>query len=328
MMTAPRSHPLPNTAAAVDGLLPMLPERGTEPFDSPNWVYELDWGGIRALAIIREGVVSLRGQNGVDLTASYPELAGLATCMRARTAVLDGDIVAMTAAGRPDLELLRPRLNQLLGNHEARLPKASLSFQVTDLLELNGALLIDEPLWQRRNLLHVHFNPTERAQISDIVEQDGVLFFSAVQENGLNGILAKRKDSAYRPGARSDDWLELPAAEVTSLVIGGYTFRGGRKQPFETLLLGRYRNGVLHYAGKATAGMANAEGWRTVRMLEGLLSSECPFADPPETGRFVYWCRPELVCEVRMGERGPGGLPRFATFVALRPDVAPEDCQD
>jgi len=327
-MTAPRSHALPDAAAVVDGLLPMLPERGADPFDSPNWVYELDWGGVRALAIIRDGAATLRGQNGVDLTAVYPELAALPAAIHAKSAVLDGEIVAMTAAGRPDLELLRPRLNQLLGNHEVRLPKAALSFQVTDLLELDGTLLLDQPLWQRRNLLHVHFNPTEQAQISDIVEQDGVLFFSAVQENGLNGILAKRKDSPYRPGIRSDDWLEMPASEVSSLVIGGYTFAGGNKQAFESLLLGRFHDGRLRYAGKATAGMATKEAWTTIHLLEGLHTAECPFADPPETGRFIHWCRPELVCEVRLGERGPDGLPRFATFVALRPDVAPEDCGD
>jgi ATP-dependent DNA ligase len=305
----------------------MLADQAAEPFDSPNWCYELRWGGVRALAIVRNGVVTLRGQNGVDLTSSYPELASLAERVQAHTAVLDGEIVARGPEGNPNLELLRPRLNQLLGNREARLPKADVSYQVSDLLELDGALLLDLPLWQRRTLLQARFTPGERAQISDVVEDAGLLLFDAVCEHGLDGIVAKRKDSPYLPGVRSDDWLEMPAVEVTSFVIGGYTFGGGlRKAPFEALLLGRYYQGRLYYAGRATAGMATAEGWRIVRLLEGLHTAECPFADPPEPGRFIHWCRPLLVCQARVGERGEDGLPRFAAFIALRPDIAPEEC--
>lgn len=327
MATAQKAH-LP-AGADVPLLLPMLPQRAAEPFDSPNWLYELDWGGVRALAFLREGVVTLRGQNGVDLTAAYPELAGLAGNIRARSAVLDGQIVALGPEGRPHLELLRPRLHQLLGGQGPRLPRAAVSFQVSDLLLLDGALLLDEPLWQRRNVLHVRFVPGEHAQLSDTVEHEGVLFFRAVCEHGLDGIIAKRRDSPYRPGVRSDDWLEMRAVEAASFVIGGYTFGGGPgRAPFEALLLGRYRDGQLRYAGRATAGLATAEGWRTVRLLERLHTPRCPFADPPHVNRFIYWCRPDLVCDARVGERGPDGLPRFATFVALRPDIAPLDCSD
>lgn len=289
-MAAQPSIPPPAVAVVVDALLPMLAERAAEPFDSPNWVYELHWGGVRALAVIRDGAVQLRGQNGVDLTASYPELAGLPGRVRAHSAVLDGEIVALDPAGKPDLELLRPRLNKMLGNQEARLPKADLSYQVSDLLELDGQLLLDRPLWQRRNLLHLNFIPDERAQVSDVVENDGVLFFNAAREHGLQGVIAKRKNSPYRPGVRSDDWLEMPAAEVADFVIGGYTFGGGqRKQPFEAVLLGRYRRGELQYAGRATAGLAIAEGWRTIRLLEGLHTPSCPFTRAPKAERFIHW---------------------------------------
>ncbi len=307
----------------------MLPGRSVEPFDSPDWIYEVSWGGVRTLAFIRDGRVTLRGQNGVDLTESYPELSALASQLDGRSGVLDGEIVAMTHAGKPNLELLRPRLNQLLGGKEPRLPRAAVSYQVSDLLELDGQVLTGEPLWQRKNLLHLHFEPGDHAQVCDFVEGEGVLFFGAACEHGLHGVIAKRKDSSYHPGAHSDEWIEFPAVEVTNYVIGGYTFGGGaRNQPFEALLLGLYRDGMLRYAGRATAGLATAEGWRTIRLLEGLHTGACPFTDPPTPTRFIYWCRPELACQVRIGERGPDGTPRFATFVALRPDVDPAECRE
>ena len=126
---------------------------------------------------------------------------------------------------------------------------------------------------------------------------------------------------------RSRFWLEIPATEVAHFVIGGYTFGGGRrKEPFESLLLGAYRGRELAYAGRATAGISSTEGWRTVKLLEGLHTPHCPFADPPALQRFSHWCQPTLVCQVRPGERGPDGTLRFAVFVCLRPDLAPDSC--
>lgn len=314
------------TDPRIEGLTPMLPSKRREPFDSPDWIFELKWGGIRALAFIEQGSITLRGQNRGDLTEGYPELQGIATQLDGAQAVLDGEIVGLGPKGRPNLELLRPRLHGLL-KQEVPVQRAPLSYQVTDLLAFDGQLLTKLPLWARKNLLHARFKPTPVAQVSDFIVEEGTAFFDAVCELGLDGMVAKEKKGIYLPGRRSRHWLEVPALGTGHFVIGGYTFGGGRKKaPFESLLLGAYRGRALRYAGRATASLSNPEGWRTVGLLERLHTPDCPFEEAPPLNRFSYWCRPELACQVRTGERGSGGDLRFALFVSLRPDLSPEDC--
>lgn len=317
-------HPVP----LLDRLRPMLPARSQEPFDSPNWLFELKWDGVRALAFINKGKLVLRGQNGRDLTDAYPELQGLPSQLKGSSAVLDGDIVAMGSAGHPDIELLRPRLNQLL-RAPAQGARGSLVYELSDILSLDGQLLTDLPLWERKNILHSHVEPSKTAQLVEFVEGDGIAFYDAVCEHGLEGMIAKEKRGAYHPGRRSRAWLEIPAQEVGYYVIGGYTFGGGqKKEAFQTLLLGAYdERGALRYVGRATAGLASPEAWRTVRLLEELHSATCPFATSPTVNRFSFWCEPKLVCQVRLGEQAKSGELRFAVFVSLRPDMAPQDCQ-
>jgi len=330
----------------IEALLPMLPSKRREPFDSRDWIFELKWGGVRTLAFLEDGKVALRGQNGADLTGAYPELHDIAQQLDGNCGVLDGEMVGLGPQGRPNLELLRPRLHALVRRatqppfqilHPARISiaevqpswkvNAPFSYQVTDVLALDGQLLVDLPLWARKNLLHARFKPTPIAQVSDFIEGEGTAFFDAVCDLGLEGMIAKERSAPYLPGQRSRHWLEVPALDVGNFVIGGYTFGGGRKKaPFESLLLGAYRDGYLVYAGRATAALSNPEGWRTIGQLEGLHTSECPFQEAPQVNRFSYWCGPELVCQVRTGERGPGGELRFALFVCLRPDLSPQDC--
>ena len=306
----------------------MLPSRVEHPFDSPDWLFELKWGGVRALAFVQDGGVTLRGQNRRDLTEAYPELQALAAQLQGRSAVLDGEIVALGARGHPNLELLRPRLNLLLKHEGAQLPRGPLSYQIADILALDGESLLDYPLWKRKNLLHAHFQPSATAQVCDFIEGEGVAFFDAVCEHHLEGIVAKNKYSPYVPGLQTGHWLEVLALETGHFVIGGYTFGGGRKrEPFESLLLGAFQGDDFVYAGRATAGLPIPEGWRTVKLLEALHSSRCSFKDPPALNRFSYWCEPALVCQVRLGERSPSGELRFAVFVSLRPDIAPRDCR-
>ncbi len=313
-------------------LLPMLPSRAEEPFDSPDWLFELRWGGVRALASIDGGRVELSGQNGADLTDAYPELQALACQLSAHSAVLDGEIVAFGPAGYPDLTRLRSRLNRLVrpqaaGLLDQPLPRGrSFTYQVSDLLLIDGESLLDRPLWQRKNLLHARLRPTALAWACDFVEEEGNAFFDAVCEHRLEGIIAKHKYSVYRPGRRSGSWLEIPAMAVGQFVIGGYTFGGQKKAPFDSLLLGAYQGRDLVYAGRAGAALSNPEGWRTERLLQGLHTPCCPFRNPPAVQQFSYWCRPTLVCQARIGERAPDGTLRFAVFIALRPDISPRDC--
>lgn len=305
----------------------MLPVAGTEPFDSPDYIFEVKWDGVRAIGVIDGGKARLHGRNLRDLTPLYPELAPLARALDAKQAVVDGEIAAWGTESLPDFARLRPRLLQ----PDAPVPPSQRSpiiYQVFDLLALDGRWLLDLPLYERRNLLHERLEPSRTVQVGDFVRDEGIAFAEAVRNHGLGGIIAKHKSSPYLPGERSSDWLELRAFEADDFVIGGYSFGGGlRNDPIGSLLLGAYRGGRLDFVGQVSVGCSDREARQLLKLLQPLHTSVCPFPEPPEVvGRFFYWCRPGLACHVRYGQWGPDGTLRFPVFVAPRPDVPVEEC--
>ncbi len=317
----------PLVAPQRDALRPMLPTLRDEPFDSPDYIFEVKWGGARAIAVVDEGSVRLHGRNLRDLTPLYPELATLGDRLQARSAVIDGEIIAWGTADLPDFELLRPRL--LRPDEPARKPRPSpVIYQVFDLLELDGQSLLSQPLFERRNLLHERLRPTEAVQAADFVTENGIAFFDAVVAYKLEGMIAKDKFSPYLPGERSSAWQELRATQSDDFVIGGYTFGGGlrRKDLIASLLLGAYRDGRLEFAGEVSVGCTDREMRQLGELLTPLHDDRCPFTEAPSVARLLYWCRPKLACHVRFSEWGPDGRLRFPVFVAPRPDIAPEEC--
>ena len=314
-------------APQADALRPMLPTVRDEPFDSPDHIFEVKWGGVRAIAVIDDGSVRLHGSSLRDLTPLYPELATLPDRLKASSAVVDGEIIAWGTAELPDFELLRPRL--LRPDEPARKPRPSpVIYQLFDLLELDGQPLLTRPLFERRNLLHERLRPTEAVQAAGFVAENGVAFFDAVVAHKLEGMIAKDKYSHYLPGERSPAWQEVRAIQSDDFVIGGYTFGGGlrRKDLIASLLLGAYREGRLEFAGEVSLGCSDREMRQLGELLTPLHSDQCPFTETPSVGRLLYWCRPELACHVRYSQWGPDGLLRFPVFVAPRPDVAPAEC--
>ena len=317
----------PQGAPEAGALRPMLPVLRDEPFDSPDWIFEVKWGGVRAIAVIDDGTVRLHGGNLRDLTPLYPELAALPEHFQAGRAVVDGEIIAWGTAELPDFALLRPRL--LRPDEPARKPRPSpVIYQIFDLLELDGGWLIERPLFERRNLLHERLRPTEAIQAADFITENGVAFFDAVVAYKLEGMIAKDKLSPYLPGERSAAWQEVRAIQSDDFVIGGYTFGGGlrRKDLIATLLLGAYREGRLHFAGEVSVGCTDREMRQLGELLTPLHSDRSPFTEAPSVARLFYWCRPELACHVRYSQWGPDGRLRFPVFVAPRPDIAPEEC--
>jgi DNA ligase D-like protein (predicted ligase) len=340
----------------------MLPALAPEPFDSPDHLFELKWGGVRALAFVRGGRLRLQGSNLRDITALFPELAELPSQLRAGEALLDGEIVALGPQGYPDFDVLRSRLNsyaieglakpreaapQFVGQAfqpgrgrraeagKPRLPgstsgsrvRAAISYQAFDLLFLKDRPLLNRPLRERRAVLQGALDAGRAARPCDFIENDGIAFFEAAVEHKLEGIVAKEKDSLYFPGKRSSAWLEVRSLQASQFVIGGYTFGGGaRRDAFHGLLLGAYRRGQLRYAGHATGGYSEREARGLAGLLSRLHAAQPPFADPPAIQRLIFWVRPEVVCQVRFSHWGPQGRLRFPVFMALRPDLSPEDC--
>ncbi len=329
-------------ARMPERIAPMLATSTTEPFDSPDYIFELMWSGVRAHARISDRRVTLMGRNGIDLTPAFPELDGIGEQFRVHEAILDGEIVGLDAEGQPSFDLLRARLASLAPSYSDRdgaggVPSflkakrgggAQICFQAFDVLWLDGRSLVDRPLWQRKNRLHEQLRPRPWFAAVDFVPDEGVAFFDAVAERRLDGIVAKQKSSTYTPGRRSKSWLEVRALESGDFVVGGYTFGGARRkgEPFSQLLLGAYDGGRFDYVGAVSGGLADAEARELVASLEPLLTDVSPFADPPPIARFIYWTRPELVCRIRFSEWSRDGYLRFPIFNALRPDVDPSEC--
>jgi bifunctional non-homologous end joining protein LigD len=339
--TPPRPSAL--TQAQQRLLRPMLPVRIDEPFDSDDHLFELKWGGVRALAFVEGPRLTLVGANGRDITEWYPELQSLPRQVRGRTAVLDGEIVALGKEGYPNFELLRERIQAFgiappLERRDLDLA-GGLSYQAYDVLIAGGRSMLDRPLWHRKNILQNLVSPSAVAQATDFIEAEGVAFYEAAREHKLEGIVAKHKESEYLPGERSNDWQELRIVEAGDFVIGGYSFGGplrpgqgtprrqSKRQPFSELLIGAYDGqGNLHHVGNVSGPFTLGEAGLILQFMTDQHTPECPFVSPPELPRFIHWCQPELVCRVRFSEWTPAGMLRFPYFIALRPDLLPADC--
>ena len=323
-------------------IAPMMAADTPDPFDSPDHIFELMWGGVRAMAYVSDGVVRLRAVNGRDLTPYFPELLCIPDRLNAREAILDGEIVATNGEGHPDFDLLRAPLHMMataVGPDREQVPQlpvqfrlkkvtGSLSFQAFDLLWLDGRSLEDRPLWQRKNRLHDHLMAGAEFAPVDFVDHEGIAFYAAVIDRRLEGVVAKHKQSTYTRGRTSREWLEVRAQQSGDFVIGGYAIGGShrRGEPFSQLLLGAYTQGRFEYVGAVSGGMSDREARELVELLEPLHVGESPFFDPPPLPRLMYWTRPEMVCHVRYSEWSPDGHLRFPIFSALRPDLAAAGC--
>jgi ATP-dependent DNA ligase len=183
------------------------------------------------------------------------------------------------------------------------------------------------PLARRKTVLHQVLSPSDFLQACDFVDGEGVAFFEAAAEHGLEGIVAKEKASPYRPGERSPAWQTVKAFCADDFVIGGYAFGGGRKaEPLAALLLGQYQGERLVHVGDVSGAFPEETARLLLAVLQPMHSSECAFAEPPRLQRFIYWCRPELACRVRYSEWTRQAKLRFPLFVAVRPDVPPQEC--
>jgi DNA ligase D-like protein (predicted ligase) len=317
-----------------DQIRPMLATRAPEPFDSKDHIFELMWGGLRTMAHVRDGRLLLRGSNGIDLTPHFPELGAIPRQLEVREAIIDGEIIVVDSEGQPAFNLLRPRLHAIASATpptdlaKPRRIAGQLCLQAFDLLWLDGRMMVDRPLWQRKNRLHNILRPAPEFVAVDFVDDEGVAFFEAVLQRKLEGVVAKEKASAYTPGTRSRAWREVRALESADFVVGGYTFGGTlrRGEPFNQILLGAYDEGRFEYVGALSGGMDDAEARQLITLLEPLAVPKPSFIDPPPISKLVYWTEPAVVCRVRFSEWTRDGHLRFPIFSALRPDVAPEDC--
>ena len=320
--TAPKDDPL---ARKIE---PMLASSADEPFDSPQFTFEPKWDGVRTLAFVDGGEVRLQTRNLLDCTKQYPEAHGVAEALTgAYQAILDGEIVAFDEKGVPSFQRLQPRMHLRDEGAVSKLRKAvPVTYEVFDVLYLDGEDLTKQPLRERRRRLEAALHPMGAIRLSDGFPGTGVALFNAAREQGLEGIVAKRLDAPYVSG-RSASWVKVKAFKSMDCVIGGWTEgQGGRQSTLGALIAGVYKSGKLVPVGQVGTGFDD----RTLRELLVTLKEHqapsSPFAVAPKVDRPVTWCFPDLVCEIRYAEITRDGTLRHPAYLGLRSDVDPLEC--
>jgi bifunctional non-homologous end joining protein LigD len=312
-------------------LVPMKATSGDLPHGD-GWTFEVKWDGMRALCFVTDGQVRVQSYNERDVTASWPELAGLAAALPVASALLDGELVATDADGRPSFGLLQQRMHVADPAEAARrAAEVPVSYVVFDLLHLDGHDLTGLPLTDRRRLLDQVLEPGPRWRISPL-HDDGAALLEAATEQGLEGVVAKRLDSRYEPGKRTRTWLKVKVRHRQEMVVGGWLpGEGNRTGRIGALLVGYHDvpgDGPLTFAGRVGTGFTDAELQRLGRAFDDLSTDRCPFDPPPpraEILRGPTWLRPELVAELEFGEWTGDGRLRHPSYLGLRDDKAAEE---
>ncbi|HEX6235198.1 MAG TPA: non-homologous end-joining DNA ligase [Jiangellaceae bacterium] len=307
-------------------ITPMKATLADLPADEEHWGFEIKWDGVRALAHYEPGYLRLISRNGRDITGQYPEIGRLSRQLGGRKVVLDGELVAFDEHGRPSFQRLQPRMHVMSeAEIRRRQRQTPVTYVIFDVLNLDGRPLLDETYEARRRHLDELQLGGASWQVPEYHRGEGSVLREASREQGLEGIIAKRLDSKYRPGIRSRDWLKVKNVRRQEVVIGGWLRGKGRREGgLGALLVGYYVDGELRYAGKVGTGF-NAETLKLLRQrLAPLEQKTSPFTGrQPEKG--AVFVRPELVCEVAFGEWTRAGTLRHPSYQGLREDKAPTD---
>ncbi|TYB37955.1 DNA ligase [Micromonospora sp. AP08] len=305
-------------------LKPMLAMTGQLPAGD-GWAYEFKWDGVRALADISRGHQHLYARSGVEITTAYPELIPLAE--QVDDALLDGEVVLFTD-GQPSFTALAERMHVRNAAKAARLAATvPVTYMIFDVLRLRGEDLTGRPYRQRREILEYLGLGAARWAVPPVFG-DGPATYAAAGEHGLEGVMAKRVDALYRPGVRSPDWVKVKLEVTGDFVVGGWR-PGARK--IGGLLIGVPRpDGRLTYRGRVGGGIGAALERELLRELEPLRTTASPFAGdvPREDARGANWVTPQVVVEVKYGQRTPDGRLRFPRILRLRPDKPAEEVDD
>ena len=314
-----------NKSAMPSRVEPMLATLTDRPFSDPNWLFEIKWDGVRALARIENRAFTLRSRSSIDFTQRYPELASLPDALAARQAILDGEIVALDTQGRGDFERLQERMHVRAPaeNLVAKMPVVYFAF---DLLYCDGYDLRGAPLLERKQLLQRLLFTSERFRYADHQVEHGKELFELARETGLEGIVAKRADSTY-VSDRSAYWMKLKITKTVDAVIGGWTEARTAALPFGSLLLGLYEGKKLRFIGHVGSGFDAKKLQDLSSRLKELAASACPFDAVPETNEKPSWVTPALVARVKFSGWTQEHSLRHPVFLALREDAHPTDCQ-
>ena len=288
----------------------MLAKETKEVFDDDNWLFEIKWDGYRAIAEIENGHIRLYSRNGITFENSYPVVARGLKKIKEKC-VLDGEIVVLNDKGQPEFQLLQ---------HYEDNTHRPIQYYVFDLLSLNGNDTCSLPLIERKELLKKIIKKNEVIKYSDHIIGSGKSFFEVTREQGLEGIMAKKSDSQYYKGRRTNEWLKIKHNQTQEAIIAGYTLPGGGRKYFGALVLGIREEDKLKYIGHTGSGFNQQSLKEMYKKLQPLVQEESPFDEKVKTNMPVTWVKPELVCEIKFSEITHDGKLRHPIFLHLRED--------
>jgi bifunctional non-homologous end joining protein LigD len=309
--------------------VPMLAEGGGKPFDGKDWWFEPKLDGIRTLATMSTGETRLQTRNGRDVTDTYPELHMIHELVNQVNAVIDGEIVAFDAEGRPSFETLQQRMNL---KNEREIKRMSKQIPVTlvafDLLWLDGNELIGLPLEERRELLEGVVERDERLEVVTHVEGEGTAFVDAARQLRLEGVVAKKKGTKYQPGRRTPEWKKIKLTNTQDCVILGWTRgEGSRGETFGALLVGAIVDGDVRWIGQVGTGFTQKMQDVVLEQLKPLVRKTPPIDDKDlKAVKGATFVEPKVVCEVEYLEITKStNKMRAPSFKGLRPDKGPDE---
>lgn len=294
---------------------PMLCTLTDEPFDDPDWLFEIKWDGYRAVGTKHKDEISLYSRNSTDFLEKFPSVAEAIRALD-HDVILDGEVVVLDQHGAPHFEWLQNRKRDNQG---------TLYYYVFDILWMDGHDLRSMPLIERKKVLKKVIEKSEIIRFGDAIANHGKHLFHAMEQRSMEGIVAKRAKSTYREDERGSDWLKIKTHLRQEVVIGGYTEpRGGRKY-LGSLLVGVYdKDGKFIYVGHSGGGIPGNQRKDLQEELSALERPDSPFTTSPKSNTPVHWVQPKLLCEMSFSEWTSEGFMRQPTFEGMRSDKSPK----
>ena len=289
---------------------PMLTTAVDKAFSDKDWLYEMKWDGYRAIAEIKKNGILLYSRNGLSLAEKYPVIFDAVKKIPVE-AILDGEIVALDAEGKPDFQKLQSYENN---------DEYALVYYVFDILSLMKKDLAQIPLVERKKLLKQLLKGTYPVLYSSHIETKGEELFRKVVKDNLEGIIAKKMDSFYKPGIRTREWLKIKNHQSQEAIIIGYTRPKGSRLHFGSILLAQYKGRNLEYLGHAGTGFSFTTLTELMKKMKSLIVKTSPLSKPVKANGPVTWLKPKLVCEISYSEITKDGILRHPVYKRLRPE--------
>jgi len=295
-----------------------------KPFSNPDWLFEVKWDGVRGLAYVANGEVTVRSRAGREISLEYPELKGLANQLLAAEAIVDGEIVALDDSGRSIFQKLQNR-SGVRNPSRALLDSIPVTYYAFDLLYCDGYDLRKTPLEKRKELLKQILRPNAHIRYSEHEVEKGKELYAAARLQGLEGIIGKKRDGAYA-GQRTGLWLKFKIVDELDAVICGWTAPRRSREFFGALVLGLYNEGKLQFIGSVGTGFDYDTQKSVFAQLQKLRQPDSSIEDPPKLKESIEWAEPQLVARVKYGNWTEGDRLRAPVFIGLRPELVAEEC--